>query len=111
MAELIFWQLMPKSKLYPRDWRIQIYGDPKLAAAFRKRSTAEECPIYNAKQWLFCLTFCNKKTALKSVNRIIAKHSYGPLQFNAIESKFVAQRGNHTGLKKNLNPTNGGSDA
>ena len=101
---------MPNSKQFAKDWRIHIDGDADLAASFRKRIKFTECVISDPKQWMFCGPFCNKKTAIKSLNRTLARYAYPQLQFDAVESGFVSKRGNNTGLKKNLNPENGGKD-
>ncbi len=101
---------MPNSKQFAKDWRVHIHGDADLAASFRKRTKFVECSINDPKQWMFCGTFCNKKTALKSINRTLARYAYPPLQYDAVEAEFVSKRGNNTGLKKSLTPENGGKD-
>jgi len=110
MKKINLWQLMPKSKKYSKDWRVHIHGDADLAASFRKRTKFVECSISDPNQWMFCGTFCNKKTALKSINRTLARYAYPPLQYDAVEAEFVSKRGNNTGLKKSLTPENGGKD-
>ena len=106
MREIILWQLMPKSKQYSKDWRVHIYGDADLATSFRKRTKFVECSISDPNQWMFCGTFCNKKTALNSINRTLHRYSYPKLEFDAIENEFVSKRGNNTGLNSNLKSQN-----
>jgi hypothetical protein len=107
---IIIWQLMPKSKKYAKDWRVLIHGDADLAASFRKRTKFVECFLSDPNQWMFCGTFCNKKTAIKSINRTLHRYSYPKLQFNAIEDEFFSKRGNNTGLNSNLKSDFGGRD-
>jgi len=104
------WQVKPNSKQFARDWRIHIDGDKKLAQSFRKRTKFTECSISDPNQWMFCGPFCNKKTAIKSINRTLLRYAYPKLQFDAIEAEFVSKRGNNTGLKKSLTPESGGKD-
>ena len=101
---------MPNSKQFARDWRIHIHGDKTLAQSFRKRTKFTECSISDPNQWMFCGTFCNKKTALNSINRTLLRYSYPKLQFNAIEAEFVSKKGNNTGLNSNLKSQNEGYD-
>ena len=93
MARINLWQVMPKSKQFAKDWRVHIHGDADLAASFRKRIKFVECSISDPNQWMFCGTFCNKKTALNSINRTLHRYSYPKLQFDAIESEFVERDG------------------
>ena len=108
--EIFVWQAMPNSKKYAKDWRIHINGDADLAASFRKRIKFTENYISHPKEWMFFGPFCNKKTAIKSINRTLARYAYPPLQYDAVEAEFVSIRGNNTGLKKSLTPENGGMD-
>jgi len=108
--EIYVWQVMPNSKQFARDWRIHVHGDKKLAQSFRKRTKFTECSISDPNQWMFCGTFCNKKTALKSINRTLHRYSYPKLEFDAIENEFVSKRGNNTGLNSNLKSDLGGMD-
>ena len=108
--EIFVWQAMPNSKKYAKDWRIHINGDADLAASFRKRIKFTENYISHPKEWMFFGPFCNKKTAIKSINRTLARYAYPPLQYDAVEAEFVSKRGNNTGLKKSLTPENGGMD-
>ena len=110
MTQIHIWQLMPKSKKYSKDWRVHIQGDADLAASFRKRTKFVECSISDPNQWMFCGTFCNKKTAINSINRTLHRYSYPKLQFDAIEGEFVSKRGNNTGLNSNLKSQNEGYD-
>ena len=103
MQILTFWQLMPNSKKYSKDWRIFIVGDSALAKLFRKRKTFTEYFISHPSQWMFSLSFCNKKTALNSINRTLHRYSYPKLQFNAIEGEYVSKKGNNTDTNLSLN--------
>ena len=104
------WQVKPNSKQFARDWRIHIDGDKKLAQSFRKRTKFTECSISDPNQWMFCGPFCNKKTAIKSINRTLLRYAYPKLQFDAIEAEFVSKRGNNTGLNSKLKSQNEGYD-
>ncbi len=110
MARINLWQVMPKSKQFAKDWRVHIHGDADLAASFRKRIKFVECSISDPNQWMFCGTFCNKKTALNSINCTLHRYSYPKLQFNAIEDEFFSKRGNNTGLNSNLKSDVGSVD-
>lgn len=108
VKEIVIWQEMPNSKQYAKDWRIHINGDADLAASFRKRIKFTENYISDPKEWMFCGPFCNKKTAIKSINRTLARYEYPPLQYDAVEAEFASKKGNNTGPKQNPNSENGG---
>ena len=93
---------MPKSKKYSKDWRVHIHGDTNLVASFRKRTKFVECYISDPNQWMFCGTFCNKKTALNSINRTLLRYSYPKLRFDAIECEYMSQKGNNTVVNPSL---------
>jgi len=108
VKEIVIWQEMPNSKQYAKDWRIHINGDADLAASFRKRIKFTENYISHPKEWMFCGPFCNKKTAIKSINRTLARYAYPLLQYDAVEAEFASKKGNNTGPKQNPNSENGG---